>query len=241
MPEGSALSHRVYRAERHGRWSSGAARAAVFGMSDGLVSNLSLVAGVAGASVDRTEVLVVGFAGLVAGALSMAVGEYVSVKANQELLQHELDIERSEIEHDPAGETRELAGIYVERGLDRTTAMSVASKMMEDPDTALEAHAREELGLDPSALGSPVLAATSSFGAFAAGAAIPLLPWLFAGGTVALVVSLVLGVVAALALGAGVALLTRRSRWRSALRQAGLLLFAFVVTNLVGRLVGAAV
>jgi VIT1/CCC1 family predicted Fe2+/Mn2+ transporter len=240
-PEGPALSHRKYRAERHGRWSSGAARAAVFGMSDGLVSNLSLVAGVAGASVDRTEVLVVGFAGLVAGALSMAVGEYVSVKANQELLQHELDIERSEIEHDPAGETRELAGIYVERGLDRTTAMSVASKMMEDPDTALEAHAREELGLDPSALGSPVLAATSSFGAFAAGAAIPLLPWLFAGGTVALVVSLVLGVVAALALGAGVALLTRRSRWRSALRQAGLLLFAFVVTNLVGRLVGAAV
>src|SRR5262245_31927141 len=138
-PEGHALSHRKYRAERHGRWSSGAARAAVFGMSDGLVSNLSLVAGVAGASVDRTEVLVVGFAGLVAGALSMAVGEYVSVRANQELLQHELDIERSEIEQDPAGETRELAGIYVERGLDRTTAMSVASKMMEDPDTALEA------------------------------------------------------------------------------------------------------
>jgi VIT1/CCC1 family predicted Fe2+/Mn2+ transporter len=185
--------------------------------------------------------LVVGFAGLVAGALSMAVGEYVSVRANQELLQRELDIERSEIEHDPAGETKELAGIYVERGLDRATAMSVASKMMEDPETALEAHAREELGLDPSALGSPVLAAASSFAAFSAGAAIPLLPWFFAGGTVALVISLVLGVVAALALGAGVALLTRRSRWRSALRQAGLLLFAFVVTNLVGRLVGAAV
>jgi VIT1/CCC1 family predicted Fe2+/Mn2+ transporter len=210
-------------------------------MSDGLVSNLSLVAGVAGASVDRSEVLVVGFAGLVAGALSMAVGEYVSVRANQELLQRELDIERSEIEHDPAGETRELAGIYVERGLDRATAMSVASKMMEDPDTALETHAREELGLDPGALGSPTLAAASSFAAFSAGAAIPLLPWLFAGGTVALVISLVLGVMAALALGAGVALLTRRSRWWSALRQAGLLLFAFVVTNLVGRLVGAAV
>jgi VIT1/CCC1 family predicted Fe2+/Mn2+ transporter len=119
--------------------------------------------------------------------------------------------------------------------------MSVASKMMEDPETALEAHAREELGLDPNALGSPMLAAASSFGAFSAGAAIPLLPWLFAGGTVALVVSLVLGVAAALALGAGVAVLTHRSRWRSALRQAGLLLFAFVVTNLIGHLVGAAV
>ncbi len=239
--EGPVLSHRVYRAERHGRWSSGAARAAVFGMSDGLVSNLSLVAGVAGASVDRAEVVVVGLAGLVAGALSMAVGEYVSVKANQELLQRELDIERGEIEHDPAGETRELAGIYVERGLDRDTAMTVARRMMEDPETALEAHAREELGLDPGVLGAPVLAAASSFIAFSAGAAVPLLPWLFAGGTAALALSLVLGVVAALALGAGLALLTRRSRWRSALRQAGLLLLAFAVTNVVGRLVGAAV
>jgi vacuolar iron transporter family protein len=239
--EGLVFSHRVYRAERHGRWSSGAARAAVFGMSDGLVSNLSLVAGVAGASADRADVLVVGLAGLVAGALSMAVGEYVSVKANQELLQHELDIERAEIEHDPAGETRELAGIYVERGLDRDTAMTVARRMMEDPETALEAHAREELGLDPGALGSPVLAAASSFTAFSAGAAIPLLPWIFAGGTAALALSLVLGVVAALALGAGLALLTHRSRWRSALRQAGLLLLAFAVTNVVGRLVGAAI
>ena len=129
----------------------------------------------------------------------MAVGEYMSVRANRELLQragHRTLGDRAR----PDGRDQELAGIYVEQGLDRAT-MSVASKMMEDPETALEAHAREELGLDPSALGSPVLAAASSFAAFSAGAAIPLLPWFFAGGTVALVISLVLGVVAALALG----------------------------------------
>jgi vacuolar iron transporter family protein len=210
-------------------------------MSDGLVSNLSLVAGVAGALATRTDVLIGGIAGLTAGAASMAVGEYVSVKANRELLERELGVERVEIETDPAGETRELAGIYVERGLDRETAMTVARMMMSDPKLALEAHARDELGIDPAQLGSPIGAATASFGAFAIGAAVPIVPWLFAGGTAALVVSLCLGVVAALVLGGGLARLTRRSMVRGALRQAGLLLLAFAVTLLIGRAVGGVV
>jgi vacuolar iron transporter family protein len=238
---GLRLSHATYRAERHGRWASGKARAAVFGMSDGLVSNLSLVAGVAGASTDRADVLVGGVAGLVAGAVSMAVGEYVSVTANRELLERELDIERREIENDPAGETRELAGIYMERGLDRETAMTVASRMMDDPGTALEAHAREELGLDPKQLGSPVGAAMASFAAFAIGAFVPLVPWFVASGTAAIVLSLVLGVLAAAVLGGGVARLTRRPLWRGIARQTGLLVVAFVITYVVGSLVGSAV
>jgi len=242
MPHpGLSFSHGSYRTERHGRWSSGAARAAVFGMSDGLVSNLSLVAGVAGATSDRGNVLVGGFAGLTAGALSMAVGEYVSVAANRELMQRELEVERQEIADDPAGETRELAGIYVQRGLERDMAMSVASAMMRDPETALHAHARDELGVDPGQLGSPVLASASSFAAFAVGAMVPLVPWLFGGGTAAVVVSLIVGLLAAVALGGGLAALTRRSVVRGALRQAGLLLVAFAVTSLIGRAVGSAV
>lgn len=235
------LSHDTYRHERHGRWASGSARAAVFGMSDGLVSNLSLVAGVAGASAVRSQVLVGGLAGLVGGAISMAIGEYVSVTANRELLERELAVEREEIESDPAGETRELAGIYVRQGIERSLAMSVAEQVMSDPATALEAHAREELGVDPTELGSPIGAAVASFGSFAVGAALPLVPWFVAAGTAAIVVSLVLGLVGAAVLGGGLARLTRRSIWRGITRQVGLLLCAFVVTTLIGRLVGAAI
>lgn len=238
---GLHLSHSTYRLERHGRWASGKARAAVFGMSDGLVSNLSLVAGVAGASSERSTVLIGGLAGLSAGAISMAIGEYVSVSANRELLERELAIERTEIENDPAGETRELAGIYVERGMDRATAMSVATQLMSNPESALEAHAREELGVNPRELGSPVGAAVASFGAFAVGALIPLLAWFVGSGTAAILGSVVLGAAAAALLGGGLARLTRRSLWKGVGRQVGLLLFAFVVTSLIGRLVGAAV
>jgi VIT1/CCC1 family predicted Fe2+/Mn2+ transporter len=210
-------------------------------MSDGLVSNLSLVAGVAGATSAQSDVLVGGFAGMVAGAISMAIGEYVSVSANRELLERELEVERREIQHDPVGETNELAGIYVERGLDHETAMAVASQIMLDPERALETHAREELGVDPGELGSPVGAAAWSFAAFGVGALVPLLPWFVGGGTAAILVSLVLGVIAAALLGGGLARLTRRPVWRGVTRQVGLLLVAFAITNLIGRAVGAAV
>jgi VIT1/CCC1 family predicted Fe2+/Mn2+ transporter len=230
-----------YRREHHRSWASGRARASVFGLSDGLVSNLALVAGVAGASSARADVLVGGFAGLVAGALSMAIGEFVSMSANKDLLRHQLDIERREIENDPAGETLELAGLYEERGVDRTTALAVANQMMGDPDVALDAHAREELGIDPHQLGSPIGAATASFASFAGGAAVPLLPWAVAEGSAAVVASLVLGLAAAFALGAWLGKLAGRRWVRTATRQCVLVAVAFVITNLVGRLVGAAV
>ncbi len=235
------LTHTGYRLERHGRWTTGRARAAVFGLSDGLVSNMSLIAGVAGASATRSSVLVGGGAGLVAGAMSMAVGEYVSMRANAELLQRELDTERREIEADPAGETRELAGIYVDRGLERDDAMRLATLMMQNPQRALEAHARDELGLDPNELGSPIGASVSSFGAFAFGASAPLLPWLFGEGKAMIVVSLAVGLAVAAALGGVLGRLSGRGAWRSAFRQVSLASVAFAVTYLIGNAVGAAV
>jgi vacuolar iron transporter family protein len=238
---GLTLSHLQHRSERHGQWTSGRARAAVFGLSDGLVSNLALVAGVAGATSTRSEVLVGGLAGLTAGSLSMAIGEYVSVRANAELLERELEAERQEIESDPAGETRELAGIYVDRGLDRAVAMTIATKMMEDPATALQAHAREELGIDPGELGSPVGAASASFAAFALGAAVPVLPWIVMSGTVGVLVSLLLGVATSAALGFGLAVLTRHSRLKGVARQVGLTMLAFGITFAIGSLLGTAV
>jgi VIT1/CCC1 family predicted Fe2+/Mn2+ transporter len=230
-----------HAADGKSRWTSGRGRAAVFGASDGLVSNLALVAGVAGATTVRTDVLVGGMAGLVAGAISMAAGEYVSMKANAELLANELDVERSEIEADPTGELLELASIYEQRGLDRDSAMSVAAQLMSEPEVALQAHARDELGIDPEELGSPVGAASASFLAFAVGATVPLLPWFFIGGSAAVVASLVLGAIAAIVLGGVVGRLAGRSVARSAARQLAIVGIAFAVTNVVGRLVGAAV
>jgi VIT1/CCC1 family predicted Fe2+/Mn2+ transporter len=210
-------------------------------MSDGLVSNLSLVAGIAGASVDRAGVVVGGLAGLVAGASSMAIGEYVSVRANAELLHRELAIERREIAEDPEGERLELAAIYVERGLDRGDADIVATKLMANPEVALETHARDELGIDPDELGSPWQAAGASLLSFSFGAFIPLVPWLVTDGGSAVVASLVLGVIAALLMGGGLARLSRRPVVWGAARQAGLLLLAFVATSLIGRWVGGVV
>jgi VIT1/CCC1 family predicted Fe2+/Mn2+ transporter len=207
-------------------------------MSDGLVSNLSLVAGIAGASIERAGVVAGGLAGLVAGASSMAIGEYVSVRANAELLDRELAVERREIENDPEGERRELAAIYVQRGLSSTDAELVARTLMADPDVALEAHARDELGIDPGELGSPWRAARASMLSFSVGAFIPLVPWLVTAGDSAVIASLVLGVITALLLGGGLARLSHRPVVGGAARQAGLLLLAFVATSLVGRLVG---
>ncbi len=139
--------------------TGGVARATVFGVSDGLVSNVSLILGVAGAGTTAAIVRTAGVAGLVAGAFSMAAGEYVSMKAQRELLERELAVERRELARHPHAETVELAHIYMARGVDPDTAREVAAEMMKDPETALEAHARDELGIDPSSLGSPWAAA----------------------------------------------------------------------------------
>lgn len=208
-------------------------------MSDGLVSNMSVVLGVAAAHPGAGVVRLSGLAVLIGGAFSMAAGEYVSMVAQRELLERELDKERHEIRHRPEVERRELAGIYERRGVESSRAHELAGEMMRDPEVALETHAREELGIDPRSLGSPLQAAASSFATFALGALIPLIPWLVGGGTAAIIASILLGAVAALAVGAALSVFTGRSWYRSALRQLLIVAAAAGVTYLIGLGVGA--
>jgi vacuolar iron transporter family protein len=218
----------------------GAARAAVFGISDGLVSNMGLILGVAGADPAPSVVRLAGLAGLVSGAISMAAGEYNSMKVQSELLERELAIEARELHRRPEAETAELAGIYEQRGLDSDEAAMVAEAMMSDPETALETHAREELGINPGQLGSPLAAGASSFVAFSLGAIVPLAPWFFGSGSAAIVTSLVLGVVAACVVGYLIGRSTGRPPLRTVARQ---LLFTLVpagVTFVIGNALGVA-
>jgi len=207
------------RDHHHRTVQTGGARAAVFGVTDGLVSNLCLILGFAGANPGPGVVRLAGVAGLIAGAFSMASGEFVSMQAQRELFERELALERHEIDHRPEGERRELVHIYETRGVEPAIARTLADEMMRTPELALETHAREELGIDPGSLGRPMQAAVSSFVTFALGALLPLLPWLFSRGTAAVTASVVVGAVAALGVGAAVAVFTRRSWWRSAVRQ----------------------
>ncbi len=216
----------------------GVARAAVFGASDGLVSNVSLILGVAGADPGAGVVRLAGLAGLIAGAVSMAAGEYGSMKAQQELLERELAMERRELERNPHVETVELTQLYQSRGVEPELARQLAQGVMVDPETALRAHAREELGIDPDALGSPVRAAVSSFLAFSAGALLPLLPWFFMTGTAAIVTSVVLGILGAAGLGIALAAFTMGSRFRLAVRYVTIAILAGAVTYGIGAAVG---
>ena len=232
-PDGEAHDDHTHRDVK-----GGSARAAIFGVSDGLVSNVSLILGVAAASPAPGVVRLAGLAGLIAGACSMAAGEYVSVQAQRELLERELEVERRELELRPEMERRELAGIYRSRGVDPTVADEVATQLSADPQVALETHAREELGIDPEELGSPVRAAISSFVAFTVGAVVPLVPWLVSRGAGAVIASVVLGVVAALLVGALLAGFTGRSVVASSLRQLAVAALAAAVTFGVGATLG---
>jgi len=216
----------------------GGARAAVFGISDGLVTNVSLVLGIAGANPGGSIVRLVGVAGLVAGSFSMAAGEYLSMTAQRELMERELEVERRSLSRSPEGEAAELRGMYVQRGIDPDVATDMVNEVMQDPELALETHAREELGITTQNLGSPWQAAAASFVAFAIGAFIPLAPWLFTSGTPAIVLSVVLGAVAALVVGAVLAKFTERRAVVSALRQLGVTAVAAGVTYGVGRAIG---
>jgi len=238
QPQAGEHHHPQGVVPHHRDVQGGAARAAVFGISDGLLTNISLILGVSGASTSPSVVRLAGLAGLVAGAFSMAAGEYVSVSAQSELLQREVDVERREIERHPEAETRELATVFRRRGVDDADAQRLAAAIMKDPEVALEVHTREELGFSPGRTGSPRQAALSSFVTFAVGAVIPLLPWFFTGGTLAVGISIALGFVSVFAVGWTVAVFTGRSRMRSAVRQ---LFFAAVAASVaygVGRLVG---
>ena len=229
----------AHRSHRHRSVSTGGARAAVFGASDGLVSNVALILGVAAAEPVEGIVRLAGLSGLVAGAVSMAVGEYVSMRSQAELYERELAVEREAQRKNPELEELELAKIYESRGVEPDVAAELAAAMMADPEIALEVHAREELGFDPDQLGSPIAAAASSFVAFSLGALLPLIPWLFTGGTGAIVASVVLGVVGALGLGITVGVLSMRSPIYAGLRQLGLAAVATAATMAIGSLVGA--
>lgn len=234
---GDPLDHEHH----HRKIQGGAARAAIFGISDGLVSNVSIILGVAGADPAPGYVRLAGLAGLVGGAFSMAAGEYGSMKAQTELLERELEMERIEIDRRPEGERRELAGIYRSRGVDADTADELATQMMSDPELALETHAREELGIDPAELGSPVQAAVSSFLAFVVGALIPLLPWFVSQGTGATLASMALTMASALGVGVALAVFTGRAWPRSALRQLVITVVPAAITFGIGNAVGISV
>ncbi|HVL28464.1 MAG TPA: VIT1/CCC1 transporter family protein [Acidimicrobiales bacterium] len=222
----------------HRNIQGGSARAAVFGISDGLVSNVALILGVAGAAPGTGVVRLAGLAGLIGGAVSMAAGEWVSMTAQAELLERELEMEALELKRRPEHERRELVQIYRARGVEPETAERLATEMMRDPELALETHAREELGIDPKELGSPLGAAVSSFTAFSIGAVVPLAPWFFGGGTAALAASIVLGAVTAVLVGVALARFTGRSAARSAARQLALAAVPAAITYALGSIVG---
>ena len=230
----------IGRRERwHRSGRSGTLRAIIFGVSDGLVSNLSLVMGVAGAaSGNPSFILLAGVAGLLAGAFSMAAGEYISMQSQRELFERQIELERAEMEAMPEEEEAELAASYRAKGFAPDEAARIAHRIFEDPDNALDMLVREELGLDPDELGSPWRAAAGSFVAFALGAVVPVIPYVVGGGTVALLVSLGLSLVALFAVGAAVSLLTGRGLVFSGVRQLGIGLAAALVTYLIGSLIG---
>ena len=219
----------------------GTQRATVLGAGDGLLTNLSLVLGVAGAaSANASAVRLAGVAGLLAGAFSMAAGELVSVRAQQEMVEREVEVERQELADDPEGELRELTGMYEAQGLSHEDASTVARILSVNPDIALDTHARLELGVDPEAPGSALRAAVSSFLAFSVGAILPLFPWFFVQGSTAVIASVIIGAVAALALGAAIGFMAGRSVVGTALRQLAVAAVAAAVTYSVGHVLGVA-
>jgi VIT1/CCC1 family predicted Fe2+/Mn2+ transporter len=231
------------QAEAHGHQhrdvSGGWLRPAVFGAMDGLVTNVSLIAGVGGGGAGSHIIVLTGLAGLAAGAFSMATGEYVSVSSQNELVAAEVRKERNELEQHPDAERAELAGMLREQGVDPDLAAQVASQLSAHLESALAVHVRAELGVDHRELPSPVTAAAASLLTFAVGALIPLLPYLL--GLASLAASLGLAAVAAFSGGGVVARLTDRPFLRGALRQLLLGALAAGVTYLIGRAVGATV
>jgi VIT1/CCC1 family predicted Fe2+/Mn2+ transporter len=239
---GAPTGERIARSEgRHRARTGGALRAAVFGMNDGLLSNLLLVLAVAGGTSNRHILLLAGVGGMVAGAFSMAAGEWVSVQSMRELYERELSVEREELAAFPEEEQEELALIYEAKGIPTAEARALAARIMRQPDSALDTLAREELGLSASDLGSPWVAAGSSFASFAAGALVPVIPFLLGSGTAALVAAVVLSALTLVLVGGAISVFTGRSAGRGSLRMLGIATLVGAVSYLVGRLVGASV
>ncbi|MFA5975137.1 MAG: VIT1/CCC1 family protein [Elusimicrobiota bacterium] len=234
--EGNALA----RMEgRHRAIGGNALRAAVLGANDGLLSNFSLVMGVAGANLSSRSVLVTGIAGLLAGAFSMAIGEWISVQSSRELNQFQIAVEADELAVAPEEEEEELALIYEAKGLPSDQARDLAKRLISDPAKALDTLAREELGIDPDELGGSAWeAALMSFFLFAAGAMIPVAPFLFLQGTTAVPVTLAVSALGLFGIGAVITLITGRSVWISGFRQLGIGLIAAGITFGIGHLIG---
>ncbi|MEP7360557.1 MAG: VIT1/CCC1 transporter family protein [Chloroflexota bacterium] len=218
---------------------SGTLRAAVFGANDGLVSNLSLVMGIAGATSDNKLIVLAGIAGLLAGAFSMAAGEFISMQSQREMFENQIAVEREEMRVMPEVEQEELAAIYRAKGIAAADAKRIAAQLMEDPVKALDTKVREELGLDPDQLGSSSGAAIYSFVAFAIGAVIPLVPFLLTHGDVAFIAALGASFASLFAVGAAVSIVTGKGMLFSGLRQVLIGAAAAAVTYGVGSVIGA--
>jgi vacuolar iron transporter family protein len=227
---------------RHKSVGGNALRAAVLGANDGLVSNMSLVMGVAGAAVGNTTILLTGLAGLLAGAISMALGEWLSVQSSRELFMRQIALEEEELEESPEHEELELALIYQAKGMDKEKAAELAKQIIADKETALDTLVREELGIDKAELGGSAWeAALTSFFLFAVGAIIPVLPFFFLSGNRAIAVSMGCSVLGLFAIGTATSLFTGRSIWFSGFRQVLFGLVAAAVTFGVGRMIGVAI
>lgn len=239
IPGHKDAGHPDANSGRHdGAVAGGNLRAAVFGANDGLISNLSLILGMAGAAPDHTVIVLTGIAGLIAGAFSMAAGEYVSVRSQREMYEHQIALERDEFQTYPDEEVAELALIYVHRGMQREEAVALARRLLSDPKIAIETLARDELGLNPDELGSPWAAATSSFASFAVGAVVPLLPYLFLDENPALFAAIAVTGLALFAVGATISLFTGRKAISSGVRMLLIGAAAGGLTFGIGRLLG---
>jgi VIT1/CCC1 family predicted Fe2+/Mn2+ transporter len=237
-----ALRELMRMKEQHSSGTAGGRlRAAIFGINDGLITNVSLVVGVAAAEPGRQIVVLAGIAGLVAGAFSMAAGEFISMTIQREVFESQIAMERRELELDPEGERHEVAVMFRAKGLEPDDADRIADSVIAQPEVALDLMAREELGLNPDDLGSPWGAAMSSFIAFAAGAAVPLVPYIVLGGTVAMLAALALSAVVIMTVGGITARLSERAAAFGALRAVGIGAVTTGVTYVVGRIVGVAV
>ena len=241
MEPGVSSRQAIAGREGHMLLRGGSLRAAVFGINDGLVSNFSLVMGFAGAEAKPEYILLAGVAGLLAGSFSMAAGEYVSMRAQRELFEQQIKMEKEELEMSPKEEEEELSLIYQAKGIPEHEAALLARRIIANPSIAIDTLAREELGLDPSELGSPWMAAVSSFLAFVMGALVPVIPYLFTSGASAWGASVLFSGLALFAVGSVISIFTAAGPMLSGLRMLGIGLLASAVTFGVGRLLGVSV
>lgn len=225
----------------HRALAGGTARAGVFGFSDGLVSNVSLIIGFAAGGVDSSFVRLAGIAAAVAGAASMAAGEWVSISAQNELIKREMALELRELKLHPEAETSELAAMYRQHGMSREQASASAKEVMRDPERAVIVHAREEFGVDADNLPNPIQVGFISMVSFLAGAMLPVLPWIFGGGNGAKYASVAVAVIAAALAGGAIGQQAERSVIKSGARQVAIMMLAVGVTYVIGRLVGVSI